>query len=402
MYKVSKVDKQKANSESSRITILICMLICSIIGSYAASPIEMEIEGIVYRLNSTDTTASVVGLNAGMTDVNILENIEYQDVSYQVTKISNEAFTNQSAIVTIKIPDSILEIGYKAFWRCENLKSVIWGNAIETIGNSAFGHCNSLKEAILPNSVKVVGTMAFISCKNLETVNIPTSLKEIWQSAFDECKNLKAVHIDDIVSYCSAIIYHADIFFANAPLYTHGKLITELIIPQEVESITSSAFCECGSLEKVTLPNTLKLMGSSCFELCPNLKEVNIYSNLEIGSWCFGSCSQLSTINIYSDIPPSVQTDPFYKTYPEYMILHVPEGTKETYEKADVWKDFGTIIGDLPNESGVENILIDNTQPMEIYNLEGECVFSGIGNYELKSGFYIIRQGPKCKKIIIE
>lgn len=385
-----------------KLLLLVSMVLCSVIHSYAESAIEMNVNGIVYRLKSSNKTAGVVGLNSNISDINILDSIEYNKVVYRVTEILEEAFASQYNVVSVRIPDSVVEIGYKSFWSCRNLKNVIWGESIETIGNSAFGQCSSLREAILPNSIKIIGAMAFIGCNNLETINIPNSIAEICSSAFDKCENLSKVFIDNLANYCSASNYHTDIFSSNASLYSNGNLITDLIIPKEVKIIEAMAFCGCGSLESVTFPETLKSIGSFCFERCPNLKEINIHSIVEIGSWCFGHCPHLKTINVHSEIPPTIESDIFYESYPEYMTLHVPHGTKEIYENANGWKDFGTIIDNLPsNESGIENISIDNTQPIYIYNLNGVCVFSGIGNYNLPIGIYVIHQGAIRRKIII-
>ena len=39
--------------------------------------------------------------------------------------------------------------------------------------------------------------------------------------------------------------------------------------------------------------------------------------------------------------------------------------------------------------------------PIEIYNLNGLCVFSGIGSYSLPSGIYIIKKDGESKKLIV-
>lgn len=392
-----------------RRLIVLSVIICSIVHSYAASAIEVDVDGINYRINDSNKTATVVGLNTKIANVEILEYIDYNNEKYPVTEIQREAFANQSDMESIKIPDTIIEIGYKAFWFCRNLKNVIWGQSLETIGNSAFFGCSSLKEAILPNSIKAIGTMAFEDCHKLETVNIPTSLTEIYQSAFEGCENLKNIHIDDIGAFCSAFIYHAKIFSTNAALYSNGNLISKLIIPQEVENIASLSFCGCGSIESVTFPPTLKSIGYSSFEGCPNLKEINIFSDAIIDQWVFGTCAQLTTINAYTIKPPTIDGDVFHSSYPEYMTLHVPKGCKETYINTNGWKDFGTIIDDLVLDE-ISNIIrlevnIDQTKPVSIYTSDGTCVFYGIPqNFQISSmssGFYIIKQGEKTKKTFI-
>lgn len=401
--KLFVINKQKLNIEFSKIIIAISMLICSIVGSYAASPIEITLNSINYRLNESNKTATVIGLNDNVSDVDISAAINYNNESYNVTEILQEAFAYNDNIVSVRIPDTVVEIGYSTFRSCKKLSNVILGKSIKTIGNSSFAFCHSLKEVILPDSVEAIGFMAFSDCRDLETINIPICLKNIYQAAFDDCDKLKNIHINDIASYCSVNISdYADLFFINSILYSQGELISELIIPDGVERISARIFSGCGSIESLTLPKTLKFINYSAFSDCPILKEVNIYSDAEIGSGVFHNCAQLSTINIYSVIPPTLGANVFNESYPEYMTLHVPKGYKEYYSSTSGWKDFGTIIDDLPNEAGIENVSIDNNQPIDIYSLDGVRVFSGISNYELESGIYIIRQGMKCKKIIIK
>lgn len=239
-------------------------------------------------------------------------------------------------------------------------------------------------------------------CRNLKSIILPSSLSEIGDGAFHFCENLKKIYISDIPAWCKiTTANNGTPFYEGYAIYLNDCLLENLTILESISDIKASSFSECGSIISVNSCN-VKNIGNAAFSTCDKLKVVNLNEGVEsLGWYAFDNCKSLETVNLYATTPPTTY-DSFHASFPAYMTLHVPKGIKEIYEKADGWKDFGTIIDDLPNESGIENILIDNTQPIEIYNLEGKCVFSGFGNYELKSGFYIIRQGSKCKKIIIE
>ena len=48
------------------------------------------------------------------------------------------------------LPDSLKEIGFRAFSYCSSLKEVIIPNSVETIGSKAFYRCDSLARIIIP------------------------------------------------------------------------------------------------------------------------------------------------------------------------------------------------------------------------------------------------------------
>lgn len=371
-----------------KILFILAMTLTSLL-SNAAKPVEVEIDQIFYRLDLDEMTASVINAKEGIKSANILSEIEYQGQTYSVTNIGGAALYRQYSLVSVNIPNSIV-----------------------TIGGRAFESCRYLKFLDIPNSVKIIEPSAFEMCRGLESIILPPSLKEVGESAFRLCEKLTKVYISDLDAWCKIEFGYggtaSPFYETKASLYLNDKLVEDLIFSDNITAVKAWSFYGCGSITSVSTPNTVREIGRYAFGGCDKLKTVSLSKSTERIDWgAFSDCKSLETINLYAIIPPTLEVagreyNQFLGSYPEYMILHVPHGTKETYEKTDGWKDFGTIIEDLPNESGIENILIDNTRPIEIYNLEGECVFSGIGNYELKSGFYIIRQGPKCKKIIIE
>ena len=72
----------------------------------------------------------------------------------------------------------------------------------------------------------------------------------------------------------------------------------EIIVPEGVEEI-DYAFAMYKALEKVTLPQSLKLIGRSSFYHCSSLKEINFPEGLEIvDSNAFEGCSRLETVTL--------------------------------------------------------------------------------------------------------
>ena len=89
---------------------------------------------------------------------------------------------------------------------------------------------------------------------------------------------------------------------------------TEVIIPNGVTSIGSSAFEDCDSLTSVTIGDSVTSIGSSAFYSCDSLTSVTIGDSVtSIGSSAFYSCDSLASIEI-PDSVTSIGFGAFYNT----------------------------------------------------------------------------------------
>lgn len=86
--------------------------------------IEKTIEGIKYRFNEETLTAEVIQKNGYVGDIIIPETIVFNQVSYGVTSIGNEAFSECESLTSIVIPDSVTSIGESAFEGCFSFTSI--------------------------------------------------------------------------------------------------------------------------------------------------------------------------------------------------------------------------------------------------------------------------------------
>ncbi len=73
--------------------------------------------------------------------------------------------------------------------------------------------------------------------------------------------------------------------------------VTEIVIPEGIETIAASAFFGCKMLRKVTLPSTVKRIEANAFRGCESLTDINIPESVTyIGKGAFRGCISMERI----------------------------------------------------------------------------------------------------------
>ena len=276
----------------------------------------------IYYSTTSNNTCAVIYNSSYSGIIDIPSSVRYQGTSYSVTQIRNAAFFRCTGLTSIIIPSSITSIGDSTFLGCTSLDSVVFPNTITNIGKKAFAGCYSLTTITLPNSVTSIGslafnyctrltsitignsvsiidTAAFAYCTGLNSVNIPNSVRIIGQCAFNECTGLSVVTIGNSVkyignsaffncrglrrtNYTGSIAQWCGIKFEgfgnpieySHNLYINNTLLTNLIIPNSVDTIKQYAFVGNTSLSAVTVPNSVVIIETCAFGDCYNLHSV--------------------------------------------------------------------------------------------------------------------------------
>lgn len=117
--------------------------------------------------------------------------------TYTVTSVAPSAFYKVTEVQTIKLPETIREIGSYAFAWCIYLRSVILPEQLSTIEGSCFWYCKALKSIHLPDNIRSISGQAFSDCENLEEINIPGNCVSIGNDAFTWCPKLHKVTIEN-------------------------------------------------------------------------------------------------------------------------------------------------------------------------------------------------------------
>ena len=113
-----------------------------------------------------------------------LENLQFVSLPEGLETIADRAFY-ATGLWTISFPESLTEIGLRAFSHCESLEEVNFPENMDSIGEQAFNACSSLKRALLPEGLEAIPKGAFMNCSSLTYVSLPSTLKSIGEYAFE-------------------------------------------------------------------------------------------------------------------------------------------------------------------------------------------------------------------------
>lgn len=200
----------------------------------------------------------------------------------------------------IRFADTIAIERYTVIDGCEIIDDSSFMEFVTYYGHSYYEmefSSNSLKEIVLPDGLKEI---SFCGCRHLEQIRIPDSV--ILINIPDEKYQLTSIQVSkgnpvfDSRDDCNAIIDSSS-----------NELIlgcSRSFIPSGIMSIGDYAFHQ-SAIEELTIPETVKHIGTWAFNYCPRLKRLSILSpkiDLTDGDAFLEDCWSLESIEIHSRI----------------------------------------------------------------------------------------------------
>ena len=315
----------------------------------------------------------------GCSSLPVIDNIRYADTylieavdttlsTYAIKEgtrwIAHFAFNKCKDMISITIPESVIDIGKFPFLSCFNLMTINVAGLNPNYSSLdgvlfdkektkliKFPIKKADNEYNIPNSVVTIDECAFMNCRNLNKVTIPIGVTNIGNQAFYVCTNLTSADIPNTV-----------VNIGNSA-FMHCK-ITSAIIPDNVYKIGGWAFCACTSLNKLTIGANVTDIGWQAFDYCTNL----------------------SSIICKSEIPPTIEyehdninAEIFRDLDKSICKLFVPKRVIAAYKNHWQWKQFTNIL------------------PIEDYQSVEEMPFTEIQTSKqlMKDGQILILRGDK-------
>lgn len=195
-----------------------------------------------------------------------------------VVSISDDAFSGNTAIQTLVIPDTVTSIGARSFSGCVNLTSITISKNLATIGGDAFEGCTKIADASIP-------AIATQSIYKAALVTLRITAGDVEERAFENCGSLNSVVIESgvnsIGAYCfSGCSSLATVELAGAEVGNYAfqncvKLVS-VKVNDGVHHIYDYAFLNCAGISEIELPDTITTIGSGAFSGCSGLVEMKL------------------------------------------------------------------------------------------------------------------------------
>lgn len=344
-----------------KIALLIVGLICLFFAFGCSNSQNQEVTFISgnYTYALTNGKVKIVKYSGEETDLVIPESID----GHPVVAIADEAFSRCDSLISVSIPNSVIDIGINPFAACFKLQqiivpsthptlSIIDGALFSTgkekrmiclpygskntsfsipegtvaIGDKAFYSCSSVTTVIIPDSVISIGNYAFMGCNSLSSITLPNSVTSIGDNPFNGCNKLKSITISpDNPNYYidnNMLISKKDM---RLICYFEDRKVTELTIPQGVKIIGDRAFYGCSKLTTVIIPDSVTSIGERAFSSCTELTSVNIPEGVKsIEEEAFAFCTSLYKVTLPNSLT-SIGDNAFLDCYCLTSIT-IPDG----------------------------------------------------------------------------
>lgn len=170
----------------------------------------------------------------------------------------------KTLLTGVELSENLTYVPDGAFYNAENLSEINLDN-IEEIGAEAFSR-TSIKEVVLGNNVKSIGSRAFAN-SDIRKITISANTCDFdYSEVFKDCANISSLIIEEgnpnfVVE--NGVVFNAD----KTVLYLYSANIqnTEYVVPEGVLKISAYAFKGNAYITKVTLPESLKVIGHMAF-----------------------------------------------------------------------------------------------------------------------------------------
>lgn len=277
-----------------------------------------------------------------------------------VVSIAGRAFNASKTLTAVYVPSTVKDIGYSAFFGCNNLDRVSIQGGNLKIGNSAFAGCRSLKRVVFNGAAAELGDYAFWHCskiaiyytqnvtaigecafigsglsgeldlrgvKNIKSgafngceitsITIGKNLSEIGPSAFFNCDDLNEIKLSDendeyvyvdgclirrsdntlVLGLASAVIPETVISIGDYA-FAYRKNLSEIAIPSSVTAIGSYAFANCENLKTIEVSESVKSIQSCVFKSCVSLTKATWRTLVSVPDSVFENCSALADVKL--------------------------------------------------------------------------------------------------------
>nr|MCR4901358.1 leucine-rich repeat protein [Butyrivibrio sp.] len=305
--------------------------------------INENIEDDVFSYETSNGKLSITGYSGKSEYIEIPESIN----GLPVIALSEYVFAFNEDIKRVTIPESVTNIGRRAFYDCKALESIELSTNITEIGEAAFAGCGSLNNMDLSSlSLTEISDSCFMHDINLYNVYLPETITEIGDYAFAGCTYLQNIDMPDTVTSLGEFVFFND------------KVLSEITIPGNVSEIGEGFVNGCSSLKSITavsngiysseegilyrqnrlircpeaycgdvfVKDSAAKIEDKAFYNCSLINSVTLGKlTAEIGEAAFSGCNRLTSLNFATENKVSVLSDSMLYGCQSLTGLNIPD-----------------------------------------------------------------------------
>lgn len=263
--------------------LVFTVLVIAVCAGAIAGYIKYNDVDFEYVNGTKEGTVEIVSYIGDSVNIIIPQKIKGKTVAY----IGKSAF-EELDIVSVTIPDTVITIEEKAFFKCEKLETVHIGSAVETIKDSAFANCTSLKSVNIPAALKNLGNAVFLYCNSLQEPELENGASFVMKDGILFDTKITTAYWINSKTDLSSYTFPSSVNKYTSYLFTGHNEITTFSLSENTAEIPDALFLLCSSLQNVTIPNSVTKIGDAAFLGCEKLKTLTVLSNVKtIGQMAF-------------------------------------------------------------------------------------------------------------------
>jgi hypothetical protein len=220
---------------------------------------------------------------------------------------------DRDKIVSLILPDTLIDLGASAFSGSTSLVDIGWPDAPNFSWSSIFSGCTALTTIDLSDvPLPRIPSSTFFNCTSLADVKLSNTITSIGQYAFQNCTALTAIDL-----------------------------------PVSITNISSWAFKGCTALESIVLPPNITSVNIELFMNCTALKSADLPAKItDIGVQAFFGCTGLEVLICRNTTPPTLGSAVFYDTT-ALVSIYIPDASVDAYKAATGWSAHASKIKPL-------------------------------------------------------
>lgn len=246
--------------------------------------------------------------------VTIPETVSLNFTDYTVVSIAPQAFKGGCLSYNFSgplvIPNTVREIGARAFWDC-------WFTG----------------PLVIPNSVEIIGESAFYGCRKFTSLTLSESLTEIENNTFCECDEMRG-----------DLVIPESVIWVDNEGFNRCAFDGTLYLSPNMPYVLTGSFMECYNLTGIVIPEGVQFVDWNAFDFLTKPTELELPSTLSfIEDRAFCNLVKLTQMTVNATTPPGIMDETFQRVN-HNIPVYIPIGTKEAYENAPNWSEFTNFI----------------------------------------------------------